>query len=194
MATGGNVVIKTTADAGNTVLFETTGTGGYLRISVDGDNWFQVGGTSAPIPASRYLFADPLIADSDGQVGLRIADNNAIEANDPISVVAVGRNGLIGENLLPDTLTRLKYLWDEDYIVLKSKLPADIVYTTDGAISSDLLPDSVALWDSDNKVISAEHLPDNLVYLSGDKLPVSLIPPEAIDTWEDLTDGMRVQE
>lgn len=195
MASSGNVVIKTTADAGNTVLFETTGTGGSLRISVDGDNWFIVGGDTSSGSLSRYAFASPLIVDSTNQVSLKIANNDEVGVNEPLSVVAVGANGVIGENLLPGVISRLKYLWDEDYIVLKSKLPDDVVYLNNGEISDELLSDNVALWDAASKTIEAEHLPDNIAYLSdAGKLPVSALPDEAVDIWEDLTDGVRMQE
>ena len=189
MASSAKLIVKANADKGNTVLFRTTDTGGDLQISIDGVQWFTVGGEKAADGVPLYEFIAPLGVSTNREVSLRLAVSDTVVPGESYRVVAVGStDSVIGYNLLPEPLKHVKDLWDDNYIVLPASLPADLLYKS-SEIPMDMIPVSVALW-GDDKVIDKNNLPIDIPYLVNGKIPEELVPSNAADVWEDLTDGV----
>jgi hypothetical protein len=182
----GNIVVKANADKGNTVLFRTGNAGGTLQISIDGVNWFTVGGDSSAIAISPYDFLSPL-AVSGTDVYVKAAVSDTVAPGEEYKAVIVGGNTQkIGYNLLPDSIRAVRDMLDESGVIMRNSLPADLVYTVEGVVSESVIPANVAKWD-ESKVIAKENLPSTVVYLVEGVIPAEAIPSEAFDTWEDLT-------
>lgn len=193
MAISDKIVVKTNADKGNTVLFRTTDTGGALQISIDGVRWFTVGGENLADNYTLYDFVAPLAVTSDREVHLQLAPSDTITPGEPYRVVVVGgTTGTIGFNLLPETLQGFIDFVDDAGRVLRTKLPADIIYKSDGYIPGSIIPGDVAKWDSDTKIIAKSNLPTDLVYVVNGFIPKEALPIEALDTWEDYTNDVSV--
>lgn len=193
MATSDKIVVKTNADKGNTVLFRTTDTGGALQISIDGVRWFTVGGEKSSDNYMLYDFIAPLSVTPEREVHLQLAPSDNIAPGESYKVPVVGGStGTIGFNLLPITLQRFREFLDDADRVLRSRLPEDIIYKSDGPIPDDVVPTDVARWDADTKVVSADNLPDNVVYAVDGLIPVSMLPEAALDIWEDYTNDVSM--
>ncbi len=192
--TNAKLIIKANADKGNTVLFRTADTGGALQISVDGVQWFTIGEENKAEGSYLYDFVSPLAVTANREVHLRLAVSDNIAPGEYYKVVAVGgTTNTIGFNLLPSPLSVVKGLFDDSGIVIRSRLPSDVVYKSDGAIPDAMLPSYVARWDSDSKLISKDNLPEDIAYTVNGLIPTNLLPTELFDIWEDYTDGMLVQ-
>ena len=142
-----NVTVKVNADRGNTVLFKTQDTGGHLFISLDGTEWYKVGAADVDVLSLNYSFIGPLNVSTSREVYLSIATGDNVSSGETLRAVVVGDSGRIGYNLLPDIVKDLQGSLDPEGKLLKSRLPDDIVYSVEGKLPAELLPeDNTITW------------------------------------------------